>query len=101
MVDKILLEYKGSDLQPRGASGPATAAERQEREVVHHAVCVSPAKASSVRQTLELHLNDRWQNTAVCFATNYIELINTTHGILISNPLYFLIRKLQVEKYFM
>lgn len=64
VADRIRLEYKGSDLQPRGAANAAPAAERQEREVVHHAVCISPAIAPSARQTLELHLNDRWQNSA-------------------------------------
>lgn len=51
MADRILLEYKGSDLQPRGAAGSGTAAERQEREVVHHAVCISPAVAPSACRT--------------------------------------------------
>ncbi len=45
VADRILLEYKGYDLQPQGAVEPATAAEWQEREVVHHAVCISPAIA--------------------------------------------------------
>lgn len=67
VADRILLEYKGSDLQPRGAAGRATAAERQEREVVHHAVCITPARASSACQTIEPHLNDRWQNSAYPF----------------------------------
>lgn len=43
MVDRLVLEYKGSDLQPRWVAGPATAAERQEREAVHHTVRISAA----------------------------------------------------------
>jgi len=43
VADRLILEYKGSDLQPRWAAGPATAAERQEKEAVHHAVCTSAA----------------------------------------------------------
>lgn len=36
VVDRLVLEYKGSDLQSRWAASPATAAERQEKEAVHH-----------------------------------------------------------------
>lgn len=47
VADRILLEYKGSDLRPRGAVGLATAADGQEREVVHHAVWISLSNSSA------------------------------------------------------
>lgn len=71
-ADRILLEYKGSDLQPRGAVGLPTAAQRQEREVVHHAVCISPALAPIVlTRPLNRYEMTGGKTTSALFVTNY------------------------------